>query len=387
MASNSQLPSSLQSPDLTELLRDGGVIAPSTEVVSVGWDPLGEGEGFVGDLGRLTLTYQNGDGPATMVAKLPTSVAQNRAVGRALGVYQREVMVYRDLLPTLAIPHPRLYVGFYDADGREDAELRRLKTADRFPMPLLRLVARREQSNAEVPPTVMLLEDLAEQELGNQVAGCDQSRAARVLEVAADLHGRTWGSRSPAVCTWLQPGDVVPRVFHAAYLNNRSVFEQRARAAFSERNLPVLDRIRREGVDRIRRLHREAPPCLLHGDFRLDNLFFGSDGAVAAVIDWQTSNLGPAVLDVAYFLSGSLGSETSESAINELLHHYHRRLLTHGVDGYSFDQLQADYEEALLLLLHRMATIGGLDFGDGRGSELIERWLQRFDARLGRLTT
>jgi len=379
--------SDLEPKWLSGALREAGVITQSSEIDELIWDPLGEGEGFVGDLGRLTLRYRHGSGPTTMVAKLPTEVAQNRAMGRALGVYQREVMVYHDLLPSLGLPCPRLYVGRYDADGSEEAELRRIVGANHLPMPLLRLLTQREQRNADVPPTVLLLEDLQGQELGDQVAGCSVERAAKVLEVAADLHGRTWGAKCPQPTVWLQPGDVAPRVFHAVYLNHRRMFEERASRIFSEQNRPLLRSVRRGGARRIRLLHRQAPRCLLHGDFRLDNMFFGADGSVSALFDWQTTNLGPGVLDIAYFITGSLGFETPEEAIDELLHHYHRRLVDNGVDEYPFDQLAAEYNEALLVLLHRMSAIGGLDFGDGRGAELIERWLGRFDARLRRLTT
>ena len=52
---------------------------------------------------------------------------------------------------------------------------------------------------------------------------------------------------------------------------------------------------------------------------------------------------------------------------------------------YPFERLLADYEEALLLLLHRMSGLDQLEFGDDRGVALMDTWFERFDARLQRV--
>ena len=108
-------------------------------------------------------------------------------------------------------------------------------------------------------------------------------------------------------------------------------------------------------------------------------------GSLAAIIDWQTVNRGPGALDVAYFIAGSLPPETPEAVIDDLLRSYHDALVTTGVVDYSFERLLADYEEALLLLLHRMSGLDQLEFGDDRGVALMDTWFERFDARLQRV--
>ena len=60
-------------------------------------------------------------------------------------------------------------------------------------------------------------------------------------------------------------------------------------------------------------------------------------------------------------------------------------LVTAGVADYSFERLLADYEEALLLLLHRMSGLDQLEFGEDRGVALMDTWFERFDARLQRV--
>ena len=49
----------------------------------------------------------------------------------------------------------------------------------------------------------------------------------------------------------------------------------------------------------------EAPPRIVHGDFRLDNLIMAQDAPeVRAVLDWELSTLGDPMADVSYLLIG-----------------------------------------------------------------------------------
>ena len=66
-----------------------------------------------------------------------------------------------------------------------------------------------------------------------------------------------------------------------------------------------------ESIDAMERLIAELPSsvppndsqvCLIHGDYRLDNLIFHPQQAqILAVIDWELSTLGHAMADLAYF--------------------------------------------------------------------------------------
>ena len=69
--------------------------------------------------------------------------------------------------------------------------------------------------------------------------------------------------------------------------------------------LPVGEKLKGKTLKVYNRL-MEVPQTFIHGDFRLDNLFFYGDGTSIAVIDWQGYAYGPATWDVARFLVGSL---------------------------------------------------------------------------------
>ena len=45
-----------------------------------------------------------------------------------------------------------------------------------------------------------------------------------------------------------------------------------------------------------------GPTCLLWGDARMGNLMFTEDGTVSAVLDWEVASIGPANIDVGYWL-------------------------------------------------------------------------------------
>lgn len=371
---------------LTSALVSAGTVSPGTEIAEVVQERLGEGQGFMGEIARLRLSYGSGSGPPSLVAKVPTGDESNRATGRSLGLYEREVRAYDSLLKTVDVPHPRAHVALYQSRGDEEQNLAQLMKAERLPLWLLRRLARREQTDGDVPPCVLVLDDLDMYAMGDQLVGCDENRAASVLSVAARLHGSTWGDQCPPERHWFVGGDVVPRLFHAVYLDNRVSLEQRVKPVFRPAVFELTRSVRRSGLRRIRTLHQRTPRCLLHGDFRLDNLFFDEPGRVASVIDWQSVNRGPGVLDVAYFLTGSIEPSTPESVIDDLLAHYHADLIAAGVADYDLSQLRVDYDEALLLLLHRMSGLNALEFGDDRGAELIDTWLRRMDARLARIT-
>ncbi len=375
-------------PDwLTQELRRGGSISGSTTVKSVKRETLGQGEGFMGELARLTVGYEGGPGPATMVAKIPTQVAHNRARGRSLGVYQREVRVYADLLPDLPIPAPQVYAAIYEETGEEPGVLEQMRKAEKLPLWLLRVLVRRAAMNADVPPTVLLLEDLGSSaKVGDQVAGTSVAVAAQVLETLAPFHAASWGAADLPDEPYLQSPVVITRIIHAGYRNSYKRFIKEMGHLLSPRTLRLLRTVKKTGIDRRRRLYSEPPQCLLHVDFRLDNLFFHQDGGLACVIDWQTSTPGPAVYDLCYFLTGSLAASTPESEIDDLIAQYHQCLVASGVTGYPLDRLRSDYNDCLMVMLEGMPLgADDLEFGDERGRDLIERWIERLDARLQRV--
>lgn len=357
-----------------------------TVVSTVDSTVLGTGEGFAGDLARLSVAYEGGTGPATMVAKIPTSIDDNRSGSELLGVYEREIRMYQEVLPDLGVPVPRLY--FADVDPNPDLakQMEAVRRAERLPVWVLRILTWYLQRFVKPEPrlSVLILEDLAPAEIGDQVAGAGLDRVGAVLEVAARLHAATWGDKVPSGGAWLQSGGVAVKLFQAGYLSVQRRFLRGDGRSVSPHMKLLLRRLRRDGVDRGRRLHEAVPQCLIHGDLRLDNIFF-DQGRVRALIDWQLTRTGPAVADVAYFIAGSVDPSVTEAEIDGLLRRYHDALVAAGVDDYRYERLLADYDDALMSVLGSVAAVEMLDMGDDRGRELVDRMVRRLDARLARI--
>src|SRR4029453_2451759 len=75
------------------------------------------------------------------------------------------------------------------------------------------------------------------------------------------------------------------------------------------------------------------PFTLLHGDLRLDNIFFGPEGA--PFTDWQSLARGPALYDVAYFVTATLPPSARGEEEIALLESYHRTLVAAGGASYA----------------------------------------------------
>jgi len=373
---------------LTEELRRSDTIGQDATVTAVDQEVLGEGEGFMGIVARLSLSYDGAAGPASMIAKIPTDVDANRATGRAIGVYEREVRVYSQVLPGLDIPKPKVYSAIYETDGHEEKLAAQTRKADRLPFWLLRRLIKREQGKSDVPPCVLLIEDLSDVDIGDQVAGGSPEQMTAALSTLARIHALTWNKNGIPDAHWSQGPEYIPRLIHALYLNSREDFLKVGAPYLSPHTVGLYKSLKATGVTRVARHRDEVPQCLAHGDYRLDNMFFNADNEVAAVIDWQTAVPGPVVLDVGYFLVSSLAAETPQSTVDDLLAHYHRELVANGISDYSMEQFIADYEDGLLIVMHRLSGLASdiVDLGDGRGIELMQTWFKRLDARMARVS-
>ncbi len=124
---------------------------------------------------------------------------------------------------------------------------------------------------------------------------------------------------------------------------------------------------------------------MVHGDYRLDNMFFGEDGAPyqLAVIDWQSPNRGWGAYDLAYFLSGNMPAERRRACERDVLAAYHDALTEAGVRGYSREQLWEDYRRSLLVYLGVFMVSGALlEITNDRAVALTNAIFERLSAAI-----
>lgn len=370
---------------LTGVLRGCGALHEA-RVTGVTSEALGEGEGFVGSLARLHLSLDRPEptAPRTVVAKLPTTVAENRAAGELLGAYEREVLFYQELAGRIPFRTARCYHAEMDANPAAEHGPAIVAFVDRLPswltrvlMAFFRWVAARSSRRY-----ILLLEDLAPATVGDQVAGSGAGECAPVLRSLARAQAELWESPILDRYYWVGRLDIAPRLTHQVFRDSRAAFEERYREELLPWAEGTLDWLDTNGIALIRALHGEAPHTLLHGDFRLDNLFFRDGAREPIAIDWQGAGRGAAAFDAAYFLSGSLDTAVETGEERALLRLYHQELVDAGVEGYGYDECERDYERSLLLLLHRLVTIDTMDLGGERGVSLVDLWVARLLRRI-----
>ncbi|MDD9372185.1 MAG: phosphotransferase [Acidimicrobiales bacterium] len=237
------------------------------------------------------------------------------------------------------------------------------------------------------PRFVLVLEDMADAQQGDQIGGCPVGHAEAALVNLAGLHGTTWCDEGLAASDWLggnaaiTPDVMVPVLTMAA-------------DSFAERFAAELDPAEAAVLDASRELlaawmfDRGDHFSVVHGDYRLDNLLFPADDPTGvAAVDWQTASVGPPARDVAFFLSTCLEVEDRRRHEDDLVAAYHRSLGSHGVTGYGLDECRTDYRLGMLhgpliILLGRL-TAGVTE----RGDEMFRAMWRRSSAAIDDLGT
>ena len=334
---------------------------------------LGKGQGFLGDIVRLRLMSDSADTPATVIAKLPKKA--NRATGEMLGVYEREILFFRDLAPQVPARTPQIYFSHFDRDAGSEKQKSILGFFDRMPGFLFPWIASlgAKVAAGKNRKYLLIMEDLGNLEMGDQLAGASIEQCAQVLADIAGTHRLFWKDSQLKDKFWLLPMDLDARMRHRMFKTTLPAY----RAAAAQELQPYLDWLEVHAAKLMTTFTREAPPTLVHGDLRLDNVCL--DAERCAYLDWQLTGVRPAAYDVAYFLGGAIAPETTVNTEREMVREYHREL---DVADYSFECFWRDYQRALVLTVIALSPTEDVEIDQGRGQEMMRRWLERLSARL-----
>ncbi len=298
----------IDAPWLSAALAADGVEA---RVRSFEARPVGTGQ--IGDCIRFAIDYASAPegAPASLVGKFPSESEDSRATGISLGNYIREVKFYQTLQGRAGISTPRCY--FTDVDE-------------------------------ETHDFVLIMEDMAPAEQGDQLAGVDLGTARTVISEAAKLHAAFWEDVSLDDYYWVGGSKQAVDNIDAEMIAQLWVG---FKARYGERvTLPA----RRIGdaicadYDAYLQL-REGPRTLVHADFRPDNMLFATPagGRPIAVVDWQSFGYGPGASDVGYFIAGALAPDLRKAHEAELLDLYLSELQRLGVGTYPDELLRRHY--------------------------------------------
>ena len=318
-------------------------------ITAVAVENIGAGVGMVGIILRCHLTYRDGAGagPETVIVKLPSSHPETVQTARTLGLYQREYAYYRHIAPHVPVRSPALLYGDFDDHSH------------RF---------------------VLVLEDLRHLTAVDQRDGASAEQAKTAIRAIARLHGYYWNKV-----------DQLPvSSFHNSVSPERRPLVQ----SFYQASLrPALDRFGHVFPEPMQRLAEEyghrivehmdavaaGPLTFSHGDYRLDNMFFGAGhSADFAVVDWQVCGISSGLYDVAYFLSSSVAPEVRREIEREVLTEYHGIVRASGVTDFTLEDCWRSYRQNMLgCFLTPIIAGGQLDFTSDRSRQLADVFLQR----------
>src|SRR3984885_7779442 len=256
------------------------------------------GTGQMSECYRVQLAYaDSGPGdrrPESVVLKVAATDPMSRQTGVSLGLYEREVCFYRDIAPHLHGPVAPCYHAAYDV------------SAGIFDV---------------------LLGDANPAVVGDEIRGATTAQAELAVTELARLQGPLLGDTTLAEASWLRRDNApinqaLIAALHAAFVDRYGDRIAPQHRTVCERLVGGFDAyLAEEAADNRRH-------GLIHGDYRLDNMLFGADGAdrPLTVVDWQTVTWGPAMTDLAYFLGCALPGADRRTQYEALLQAYHAAL-------------------------------------------------------------
>jgi thiamine kinase-like enzyme len=350
-------PTELTAEWLTEALRSGGALDKAA-VTSIMTETIGEGSGFIGQLAKVTLTYDQPEpaAPRTLIAKFPGASEGGRMIGNLFDFYHREIRFYDEVAKEVELRTPKRY---FSASKRDTQEY------------------------------ILLIEDMDPMLIGDHAGGCKLAEADLAIRQIAKFHAAWWEHpRLEELAEWMPQVDgEVHRSAEPAYAQAWPVFLEMFGKDLSPEFKAIGERIG-QNVVKLQSSVSDRPHTIVHGDYRTDNLFFRgpAGGEEFAVVDWQISCRGRGVFDIAYLLCGGLEAEDRRANEERLLKLYHDNLVANGVTGYSFEQCWREYRRmALYVMVYVVIAVGTLDAANERGMALWIAWLRRAVAAVEQL--
>ena len=348
-------PNDITSQWLTEALCSTGRLQ-NVVVTSLCIEPIAE-LSCAGQLARLHLRFSRPQPTlsSTMVAKLHAPDEPLRAKTRPFTPDKCEILFYQQLARETPLRIPHCY---FSAMSVTDGKY------------------------------VRILEDLTPAKVGDQIRGSTAEETALALRAIAGFHAHWWRNEKLEEFDWLagSPTDsdsITPWVLDQyqkafpIFVKKAGILLTNAAKAFGEQ-LP--ERLTNNPQ------HRKPPRTLIHGDFRLENVFFGSSLGKQgfAVIDWQDISRGEGVWDVAWFIGGCLQVTLKRQAEErQLLKIYHETLKTNGVNGYTFDTCWNDYCLAMSrYFVQAVLMVTSLNPENDRENKLAQAVAKRFIAAI-----
>lgn len=270
----------------------GGNVGPISK------EPIGDGH--IGVNVRVSMADADPHLPKSVVLKLPATDELSLTTAAMLRHYERETRFYTELASTVDIRVPACFHGEWDAATND---------------------------------FVLVLEDMAPARQGDQLAGCSLDEARLAVRELAKLHGPRWDDPTLYAVDWLDrdKGEESAQGLAAMWQMFFPGFAATYRKHLAAEEFELAERF----GDVIARWRggRSGPKTITHGDYRLDNMLFGTPagGPPVTVVDWQTPAHGDPIADLSYFIGAGLLPKDRRVHEGELVDAYLDALAAYGV--------------------------------------------------------
>ena len=287
--------------DTEQVIERPSDLTASWLAAAIGCGPIADfaveriGTGQMSECYRIRLHYNDtgSGGPESVVLKVAASDPVSRQTGMTLGLYEREVGFYGDIAPRLHGPVAPCYHAAVDTStGVFD----------------------------------LLLGDAGPAVVGDEIAGATIEQAYLGVVELGRLQGPLVGDASLAQAPWLNRETPLNQAMIASLYAG---FVDRYGDQIAPEHRIVCERMVAAFDGYL--AHASGPgrmQGLVHGDYRLDNMLFGTAEAdrPLTVVDWQTVSWGPALTDLSYFLGCALRTEDRRKHYDALLRAYQEQL-------------------------------------------------------------
>ncbi len=278
-------------------------------------------EGFTGEINRIIPKYEKeiNSLPKSLIIKLAT---QNKGINKLLTEtkgYEKEIQLYSIFSKNINLNLPKIYFSNINEDKSK---------------------------------FIIIMEDLNNRNL-KQIKleeGFDINFSYKIIDFYSKLQSHFWNIEKHTELKFMEEYNF------SLYLKDLTIanFDNRKENFIKEKknllNEDTINLIRK--ID-IKQLYEVTNPkdkknlTLLHGDSQLSNLFYNDENII--MIDWQYSSIGIGLKDVIIILGISLEGEYTKDDIEKLKKNYYDKLINFGVQNYSFNEFNIDWNNCLLL--------------------------------------
>ena len=250
-------------------------------ITAVELEPVGGG--LLARMVRAKLSYEDEiDAPSSVVVKFPTDDQGSLGLAIAMGMYELETRFYQDIAPLLPkMSLPRSFHAQLASDGQTFN---------------------------------LVLEDLSGRTRpGDVLQASSLDDCANVLAELVNFQAPLWNSSVLRELDWLADQQRTFVIFDSMSAGI-GPFIERFGHGLDPEHVKLFESVLPRAGEWVR--NWKAPSVVQHGDFRTDNVMFGTteDAPPVTVIDFQTVRVGPPGVDPAYFLGSSLPTETRRAS-------------------------------------------------------------------------